>query len=348
MTAAQARLWLQKWRWYERNSLPWNRARLHCELARRRVLRALAAPRQRARDAARGPPRARARTCCSSPTSGSPRRRRGGIRIGGGTFLNLGVHGRRGRASSRSASTACSPTAASSPTATTASTTRTARCTWQGFTSKGPTRIGDNVWCGANVVVTSGVTIGERCVIGANSVVTTDLPPRSIAAGAPARVLRTIDFVPGAEEDRRRPRPAELRRCGRPAGAGGYLLTMTSTPNDRRGPRTPRRRAPPARVGDGRRPCARRGAASPARTLPRITSEKASRHGERRQRARPRPARRAARRRWPRSRRQASAGRLGARVRRAAPEDRQREPDAGSRRPRAARARPSPKIDVTP
>ena len=40
--------------------------------------------------------------------------------------------------------------------------------TWQGFTSKGPTRIGDNVWCGANVVVTSGVTIGERCVIGAN------------------------------------------------------------------------------------------------------------------------------------------------------------------------------------
>jgi len=54
---------------------------------------------------------------------------------------------------------------------------------WQGFTSKGPTRIGDNVWCGAGVVVTSGVTIGERCVIGANSVVTQDLPPRVIAAG---------------------------------------------------------------------------------------------------------------------------------------------------------------------
>ena len=44
--------------------------------------------------------------------------------------------------------------------------------TWQGFVGKGPTRIGDNVWCGAHVVVTSGVTIGERCVIGANSVVT--------------------------------------------------------------------------------------------------------------------------------------------------------------------------------
>jgi acetyltransferase-like isoleucine patch superfamily enzyme len=71
--------------------------------------------------------------------------------------------------------------------------------TWQGFTSKGPTRIGDNVWCGANVVVTSGVTIGERCVIGANSVVTRDLPPRSIAAGAPAKVLRTIDDLLDAD-----------------------------------------------------------------------------------------------------------------------------------------------------
>jgi acetyltransferase-like isoleucine patch superfamily enzyme len=64
---------------------------------------------------------------------------------------------------------------------------------WQGFTSEGPTRIGDNVWCGANVVVTGGTTIGERCVIGANSVVTEDIPPRTVAAGVPARVLRTIE-----------------------------------------------------------------------------------------------------------------------------------------------------------
>jgi acetyltransferase-like isoleucine patch superfamily enzyme len=64
---------------------------------------------------------------------------------------------------------------------------------WQGFTSKGPTRLGDNVWLGAHVVVTSGVTIGERCVVGANSVVTADLPPFSIAAGSPARVLRAIE-----------------------------------------------------------------------------------------------------------------------------------------------------------
>jgi acetyltransferase-like isoleucine patch superfamily enzyme len=65
---------------------------------------------------------------------------------------------------------------------------------WQGFTTKGPTRVGDNVWCGTNVVITSGVTVGERCVIGANSVVTQDLPPFSIAAGAPATVLRTIEY----------------------------------------------------------------------------------------------------------------------------------------------------------
>jgi len=68
--------------------------------------------------------------------------------------------------------------------------------TWQGFSTKGPTRLGDNVWCGAHVVITSGVTIGDRCVIGANSVVTSDLPAHSIAAGAPARVLRS--FAPSA------------------------------------------------------------------------------------------------------------------------------------------------------
>ncbi|MGA7703671.1 MAG: acyltransferase [Solirubrobacteraceae bacterium] len=66
--------------------------------------------------------------------------------------------------------------------------------TWQGFDSKGPTRIGDNCWLGANVVITSGVSVGERCVIGANSVVTKDIEPFSIAAGAPARVLRKVEY----------------------------------------------------------------------------------------------------------------------------------------------------------
>ena len=68
---------------------------------------------------------------------------------------------------------------------------------WQGFTTRGPTRIGDNVWCGANVVITDGVTVGERCVIGANSVVTRDLPAFSVASGAPAQVLRMIEYPRG-------------------------------------------------------------------------------------------------------------------------------------------------------
>jgi acetyltransferase-like isoleucine patch superfamily enzyme len=76
--------------------------------------------------------------------------------------------------------------------------------THQGFTSKGPVKIGSNCWFGVNCVVASGVTIGERCVIGANSVVTRDLPPGTIAAGAPARVIREIEFRP-AKSDRVQP-----------------------------------------------------------------------------------------------------------------------------------------------
>jgi acetyltransferase-like isoleucine patch superfamily enzyme len=62
----------------------------------------------------------------------------------------------------------------------------------QGFTSKGPVHIGENVWLGVNCVVTSGVTIGDRCVVGSNSVVTSDIPPDTIAVGSPARVIKQI------------------------------------------------------------------------------------------------------------------------------------------------------------
>jgi acetyltransferase-like isoleucine patch superfamily enzyme len=54
--------------------------------------------------------------------------------------------------------------------------------TWQGFVPEGP------------------VTIGPRCVIGSNSVVTRDLPAGVVAAGAPARVIREIEFVPGSAQ----------------------------------------------------------------------------------------------------------------------------------------------------
>ena len=192
ITAAQARLWWQKWRWYERAALPHNRARLHYELARRdcfarwpihgNVLELLRDGRLEL-----GP------HVLFEPnvwlTAPAPAR----IRIGGGSFLNQSV---------MVASTALVEIGEHCMFANGCFVTdgnhrfddRTRPVPWQGFTTKGPTRVGDNVWCGANVVITSGVTVGERCVIGANSVVTTDLPPCSIAAGAPARVLRTIDY----------------------------------------------------------------------------------------------------------------------------------------------------------
>jgi acetyltransferase-like isoleucine patch superfamily enzyme len=71
--------------------------------------------------------------------------------------------------------------------------------TRQGFVPRGPVRIGSNVWFGANCVVTGGVEIGDRAVIVANSVVTKDIPPATIAAGAPAKVIREIEFEGGGE-----------------------------------------------------------------------------------------------------------------------------------------------------
>jgi acetyltransferase-like isoleucine patch superfamily enzyme len=52
-----------------------------------------------------------------------------------------------------------------------------------------PIHIGDDVWLGAYVVVTAGVSIGNGAVVGAGAVVTSDLPPMSISGGVPARVL---------------------------------------------------------------------------------------------------------------------------------------------------------------
>jgi acetyltransferase-like isoleucine patch superfamily enzyme len=53
-----------------------------------------------------------------------------------------------------------------------------------------PTRIEDWAWIGAHVVVLKGVTIGQRAIIGAGSVVTKDVPPDAIAMGVPAKVVR--------------------------------------------------------------------------------------------------------------------------------------------------------------
>ena len=53
-----------------------------------------------------------------------------------------------------------------------------------------PIIVGRGSWISEHVVIMPGVTIGELAVIGANSVVTHDVPPRSIVIGAPARVVR--------------------------------------------------------------------------------------------------------------------------------------------------------------
>ena len=55
-----------------------------------------------------------------------------------------------------------------------------------------PVRVGDRVWMGNRVIVLPGMTIGDDAVIGAGSVVTSDVPPRTVVAGNPARVLRQI------------------------------------------------------------------------------------------------------------------------------------------------------------
>ena len=183
VSAASLRQWAQKWRWYERNSLPWNRAQIHWEAMRRQAFirwpvhgNVLEAFREGRLEVG---PQTVFEPGVWLTAPGSAR-----IRIGAGSFLNLGVM----VASMELVEIGDHCMFANGCFITDANhrfDDRDRPVPWQGFTTKGPTRLGDNVWCGAGVVVTSGVTIGERCVIGANSVVTADLPPFSIAAGAP-------------------------------------------------------------------------------------------------------------------------------------------------------------------
>ena len=192
MDRRSARLWAQKWRWYERNAQPWNRARIHYELAKRRCF-AKWPLHGDALDMLRDGRLELGEHVLFEPgvwlTGQAPAR----IRIGAGSFLNLGVMVAALELVDIGAhcmfANGCFITDADHRYDDPA-----LPVPYQGFTSKGPTRVGDNVWCGANVVITSGVTIGERCVIGANSVVTTDLPAYSIAAGVPARVLRAVEY----------------------------------------------------------------------------------------------------------------------------------------------------------
>ncbi len=190
--AAQARLWVQKWRWYERNALPWNRARIHWELMRRgafarwplhgNVLEAMREGRLEVGPEVLFEPG----VWITAP--GEAR-----VRIGAGSFLNQGVM----VASEQLVEIGEHCMLANGCFVSDANhrfDDPEKPITWQGFQSKGPTRVGNNCWLGANVVVTSGVSIGERCVIGANSVVTHDIESFSIAAGLPARVIKRVEY----------------------------------------------------------------------------------------------------------------------------------------------------------
>ena len=56
-----------------------------------------------------------------------------------------------------------------------------------------PITIGSDVWVGGGAIICPGVTIGDRTVIGAGSVVTRDIPSDVFAAGNPCRVIRPLD-----------------------------------------------------------------------------------------------------------------------------------------------------------
>ena len=60
----------------------------------------------------------------------------------------------------------------------------------QGITNLRPVIVDDGAWIGENTVLTPGVTIGAGAIVAANAIVSSDIPPYSVAAGSPARVIR--------------------------------------------------------------------------------------------------------------------------------------------------------------
>lgn len=58
--------------------------------------------------------------------------------------------------------------------------------------STSPVVIDNDCWIGAHAVVLPGVTIGEHCVVAAGAVVTKDVPPHSLVAGVPAKIIKSI------------------------------------------------------------------------------------------------------------------------------------------------------------
>ena len=185
---AAAVMWARKWWYYQPYRLPWRRAALHVELARRQCF---------ARGPMNGDVLAMLREgrltlgphCYFEP--GVWLTGIGRILVGEGVFMNLNV-----MVAAKELVEIGDHCMIANGCLITDSNHRydnlDVPIAWQGYESKGPTRLGDNVWMGVNSVVLSGVTIGRHCVIGANSVVTRDVPDYSIAVGTPARVIGKV------------------------------------------------------------------------------------------------------------------------------------------------------------
>jgi acetyltransferase-like isoleucine patch superfamily enzyme len=193
VSAGQLKSYLQKWAYYERNSFPWRRLRLHLHFLRREAY--LRFPVQgnllEALDSGRaiiGPSVLIEPGCWFALYPETAR-----LEIGEGTFINMGCM----LAATERISVGKHCMFANYCFVADADhrfDDPDLPVTWQGMRPKGQVTIGDNCWFGTNCVVTGGVTIGDRTVVGANSVVTDDLPPAVIAAGAPAKVIREIEF----------------------------------------------------------------------------------------------------------------------------------------------------------
>lgn len=62
------------------------------------------------------------------------------------------------------------------------------------FIKKGTIYVGDDTWIGAGVIILPGIHIGKRCVVGAGSIVTRDIPDDSLAYGVPCKVIRRLEY----------------------------------------------------------------------------------------------------------------------------------------------------------
>lgn len=185
-------IWAARWRFRSGHTLPWNRARLHWEFMRRRAFmqwpingNVLEQLREGRLEIGPGV-MCEAHVWLASYHGGR-------IHIGADSWLNFGVflavhelieigqHCRLGNG-------------VVIADANHRYDDLRAPVTRLGYNPRGAIRIGDNVTLGVHCVVQGGVTIGERCSVAANSVVTKDLPPYTICGGTPARVLKEIDY----------------------------------------------------------------------------------------------------------------------------------------------------------